>query len=128
MIDYDGRRFRAVANTANGETSADTIFQYRQSGSVISAEYRGGAIVAGHLLGLVDADGSLDFRYHQVNDRGEIQTGECRSIPERLPDGRLRLHERWQWTSGDRSSGTSTIEEIVDAGGRDGPSSSMPAV
>ena len=46
MIDYDGRRFRAVANTANGETSADTIFQYRQSGNLISAEYSGGSIVA----------------------------------------------------------------------------------
>jgi hypothetical protein len=39
-------------------------------------------------------------------------TGICRSTPEILPDGRIRLHEKWQWTSGDRSSGESIVEEI----------------
>lgn len=101
-----------MANTANGETTSETIFEYRQSGDILTASYSGGPIKSGHLLGLVSANGALDFRYHQINDRGEIQTGECRSIPETLPDGRIRLHETWQWTSGDRSSGTSIVEEI----------------
>jgi hypothetical protein len=112
-INYDGRTFRAVSNTENGETSADTIFSYRQEGSILSADYSGGAIVIGHMLGLVDEDGSLDFRYHQINQHNEIMTGMCRSVPEVLPDGRIRLHESWQWTSGEGSSGTSIVEEIV---------------
>jgi hypothetical protein len=29
-----------------------------------------------------------------------------------LGNGKIRLHETWQWTSGDFSSGTSIIEEI----------------
>ena len=32
---------------------------------------------------------------------------------ERLPDGRLRFKESWQWLSGDRSAGTSEIEEVA---------------
>lgn len=40
-------------------------------------------------------------------------TGICRSTPEILEDGRIRLHEEWIWTSGDQSSGKSIIEEIV---------------
>jgi len=40
-------------------------------------------------------------------------TGVCRSTPELLPDGRIRLHEKWQWTCGDRASGESIIEEIL---------------
>ena len=39
-------------------------------------------------------------------------TGLCRSRLEILPDGRYRLHEDWQWTGGDKSRGTSTIEEV----------------
>jgi hypothetical protein len=39
-------------------------------------------------------------------------TGRCHSIPEQLSDGRIRLHEQWQWTSGDLSSGESIVEEI----------------
>lgn len=35
------------------------------------------------------------MRYHQVNDRGELMTGTRRSIPELLPEGRIRLHESW---------------------------------
>jgi hypothetical protein len=58
------------------------------------------------------AHGQLDMRYHQVNRSGALQTGVCQSIPEMLPDGRVRLHETWQWTSGDASSGHSVVEEI----------------
>ena len=63
-------------------------------------------------MALVDAEGCLDMRYHQVNDRGELMTGACRSTPELLPDGRIRLHEEWRWTSGDGSGGSSVLEEV----------------
>lgn len=112
MINYDGRRFRAVQNTENGETSAETIFLYKQIGQVLTSQYVGGRIVSGHLIGLVDAEGRIDMCYHQVNDKGELMTGICRSIPEVLANGKVRLHETWQWTSGDRSLGTSIIEEF----------------
>ena len=112
MINYNGKRFRPVQNTANGETSAETIFHYRQEGNVLTSTYSGGRIVSGHLIALVDEEGCIDMRYHQVNDRGELMTGTCRSLPELLPEGRIRLHESWQWTSGDRSSGSSVLEEI----------------
>jgi hypothetical protein len=39
-------------------------------------------------------------------------TGKCFSKPEIIDDGRIRLHEKWQWTSGDFSQGESIVEEI----------------
>jgi len=39
-------------------------------------------------------------------------TGKCKSRPEILENGKIRLHERWQWTCGDMSKGTSVLEEI----------------
>ena len=109
---YHNRRFRSVATSGNGEVDAATLFLYQQDGDVIWADYSGGAIVRGHLLGLVRPDGSLDFHYHHLNWEGALMTGICISTPEVLPDGRLRLHERWRWTSGDGSSGESVIEEV----------------
>jgi hypothetical protein len=110
---YDGRRFRSVSNSGSGEVGAETELAYRQDGDVVWAEYAGGQIRKGTLVArVVDAAGSLEMRYAHVNLRGELQTGECRSVPERLADGRLRLHETWRWTSGDLTSGTSVIEEI----------------
>lgn len=112
MINYDGRRFRSVRNSSSGEVSEDTIFEYHQSGPLVHAEYKGGEIVFGTLIAVAAEDGSLDMRYQHLNRRGELMTGICRSTPEVLSDGRIRLHERWQWTSGDRTSGNSIVDEI----------------
>ena len=111
-MNYNGKTFRPLVNAPNGEVSGDTAFYYRQTGNIVTAEYAGGQVVSGHLIALVDEKGCLDMRYHHINDKGELQTGVCRSVPERLPDGRIRLHERWRWTSGDGSEGESVVEEV----------------
>ncbi|MCZ4408523.1 n-acetylglutamate synthase [Cryomorphaceae bacterium 1068] len=111
-MNYDGKKFRPVQNTENGETSAETTFEYRQIGNILTSEYSGGQILKGHLIGLVAEDGSIDMRYHQVNTKGNLMTGRCYSRPERMTDGRIRLHENWEWTSGDKSKGMSVLEEI----------------
>jgi hypothetical protein len=111
MISYNNKTFRPVQNTENGETSSDTLFYYHQVGNILTSEYSGGQIVKGHLIGIVSPEGMIDMRYHQVNQSGELMTGICVSTPELLPNGKIRLHEKWTWTSGDGSSGYSIIEE-----------------
>ncbi|MEG3659026.1 n-acetylglutamate synthase [Arenibacter palladensis] len=111
-MNYNNKKFKTVLNSNNGETSKETIFLYRQKGNILTSEYQGGQIVKGHLIGLVDKEGNIDMRYHQVNDKGELMTGVCNSRPEILSTGKIRLHENWQWTSGDKSFGKSIIEEI----------------
>jgi hypothetical protein len=111
MIDYNNKTFKPIQNSENGETSAETVFLYKQQNNLLTSDYSGGKIKYGHLLGMVDEKGIIDMRYHQVNVKGEIMTGTCISTPELLPNGKIRLHETWQWTSGDRSAGASIIEE-----------------
>jgi hypothetical protein len=113
-VSYEGRRFRSVENSASGEVGPETVFAYRQSGDVVSATYEGGGVRSGVLIATADGGGNLDARYAHVNEAGDLMTGECRTTPEVLPDGRLRLHEEWRWTSGDGSSGRSVVEEIGD--------------
>ena len=111
-MNYHNKKFRPVSNTENGETSEATLFHYQQEGAILTCTYSGGQIVSGQLIGLVDKDGKIDMRYQQVNSKGELMTGICHSTPEILTDGRIRLHETWQWTSGDCSKGNSVLEEI----------------
>jgi len=111
-INYHNRSFRPIQNSDNGETSSETIFLYQQEGNILTSAYRGGQIQKGHLIGLVDEHGNINMRYHQVNSRGELMTGICHSRPEVLPNGKIRLHEEWQWTSGDQSKGASILEEV----------------
>ncbi len=110
-MNYNNKIFRPIANSENGETSNGTVFIYKQTGKILTSEYAGGKIKSGHLIGLVDQNGNIDMRYHQVNHEGEIMTGICKSKPEILENGKIRLHESWEWTSGDKSKGQSIIEE-----------------
>jgi hypothetical protein len=111
MINYNNKTFRPVSNTENGEISEETIFLYKQDGNILTSNYSGGKICSGHLIGLVDDNGIIEMSYHQVNDRHELMTGICTSTPEILPNGKIRLYEVWQWTSGNKSKGQSIIEE-----------------
>ena len=111
-VNYDGRKFRPRSNTPNGDTSEATIFEYRHTGDIVWGTYSGGTVKFGTLVASVRGDGSLDMRYQHLDEAGTFKTGTCRSRLEVLPDGRYRLHEEWQWTSPDTSSGRSVIEEI----------------
>jgi len=113
-INYEGRLFRSVENSSDGEVDGDTRFHYRQRGDVVWATYEGGGVGFGTLVAAVDREGRLDMRYAHVNAAGAMMTGVCESTPEVLPDGRIRLHERWRWTGGGQGAGESVIEEIPD--------------
>lgn len=112
LIWYGGRLFRPLKTEGASETSGDTIFKYEQNGDHVTATYSGGNIAFGHLIARVQLDGSLDMRYHHRNKSNELMTGICTSVPEILPNGKLRLHETWQWTCRDHSHGTSILEEF----------------
>lgn len=112
-INYDNKKFSSVRNSETGEVSSKTVFHYHQKEAVVWAEYSGGGIVFGTLIAKVDENGKLDMRYQHINKDGELMTGKCLSTPEILKDRRIRLHEKWQWTSGDFSKGESIIEEII---------------
>lgn len=110
---YNGRIFTTKENTSNGEVDSKTIFHYFQDDNGVWGEYAGGEIVKGFLVGFVSQDNSLLFNYVHTNTAGIIRSGTCTSVPEILPDGRLLMHEKWQWLNGDRSKGESLLIEIL---------------
>jgi hypothetical protein len=111
-IHYGGRLFRPVSTEGASDTGSDTIFKYEQRRDLLTGTYSGGEISYGHLIGLVDGAGRIDMRYHHLTVDGELKTGICHSIPEFLDNGKIRLHERWQWTSGEQTKGRSVLEEL----------------
>ena len=106
----EGRRFSAVHNVG-GEVDASTVFVYHQENDAVWGRYSGGAVRVGFLVG-TRAEDELDIRYTQLNVSGETSTGHCRARIAALPDGRLRLDEKWEWESRD-GAGTSVVEELT---------------
>lgn len=109
---YHGKAFRSVQNSQSGEVSGETTFYYEQKGAVISARYHGGNIREGNILGRVDVNGTIHMSYQHWNKDNEFRAGVCISTPERLPNGKIRLHESWEWTNGIQGRGQSIIEEL----------------
>ncbi|MCC8193438.1 MAG: n-acetylglutamate synthase [Deltaproteobacteria bacterium] len=110
-INYDGRTFSPVVNSETGEVSSATHFHYHQDSDIFWAEYSGGEILRGFMIGLVRPDGQLEFKYQHLNKDRAIRLGECLSTPEILADGRIRLHESWRWLDGEQQKGTSIVDE-----------------
>lgn len=111
-MDLDGKIFKALSNTGSGEVDGQTVFTYHQEEDLVWAEYSGGRILKGHLLGKWN-EGKLEINYHHINLEGRIMAGKCISVPESLDDGRLKLNEKWRWYNGDQSVGTSEIVEVI---------------
>jgi hypothetical protein len=112
MYNYNNKVFKSICNTLNGEVGLETTFYYKQKGNIVTATYSGGNILQGNLIALVNNNGVLNMHYHHINNQQQIMTGICISTPELMPNNKIRLSEKWQWTNGDKSSGESIIEEV----------------
>lgn len=110
-IDYDGKIFIPQSNTENGEVDEETIFHYFQGNDLFWAEYSGGDVLKGHMVGTVAENGELDFHYQHMNKGRQVRIGKCHSIPHILENGKITLQEKWQWLNGDLSSGESMVVE-----------------
>ncbi len=102
-----------VKTAENGVVDADTIFRFHQEGNTITAEYSGGKIKAGFLVGAFTAS-VLDFTYCQQRVSGELDHGKSRcllSVDEAR--GKLRLEEQFEMdTEGGRAAGTNVFLEM----------------
>ncbi|ELZ88503.1 hypothetical protein C453_01525 [Haloferax elongans ATCC BAA-1513] len=111
-LSVDGRVFKSVSNDADGDVGGETYFWFEQTDDLIHARYHGGSVRLGHLVGHHLGD-TLDFRYTHVTVDGDTATGHSVDRIERLDDGRLRLHEEWEWDS-KPGSGSSVLEEVPE--------------
>ena len=111
-ISYDGKCLIPLENTENGEVNGNTMFLYHQDGNILWADYSGGEIVRGYLVGTVAENGELDFYYQHINVQKQIRVGVCHSVPEVLENGKIKLSEKWQWLNGDKSEGSSLLVEV----------------
>ncbi|MGW0208530.1 hypothetical protein ACWDZ8_22905 [Streptomyces sp. NPDC003233] len=107
----DGLILAPVADQAPGQVGTRTRFAYHEEDGAIWAEYAGGDVVRGHLVGTREGD-RLDFRYVQLKTDGTTSAGHCVSTVVELPDGRVRLEETWEWES-QAGAGTSVVEEVT---------------
>ena len=109
----DGVTVFVSSTAANGVVDAETRIAFQQKGGRVIGRYRGGRVRRGVLVGAA-AGSVLEFRYLQVEDSGEIHGGRSRCEMTRTPEGRLRIFERFAWTTRP-GEGTNVFDELPEA-------------
>ena len=109
-VSVDGVTMFVSSTADSGVVDARTHIASRQRGPRIIGRYEGGKIRRGVLVGSVSGT-ILTFRYLQVEASGEIHGGRSTGELARTPDGRLRILERFSWTTRD-GSGTNVFDEL----------------
>ena len=103
IFTLEDRFFTVVENSDSGEVSDKTIFSYHQKDNTIWAEYSGGTIEKGFLIGKMDDKHHLHFSYQHINRAGKLKSGICDSEPK-IENGKLRFYEKWKWTDGEEGT------------------------
>jgi hypothetical protein len=97
-IELDGLRMNAVETDPNGVIDRDTIFMFHQDGDRVHAEYAGGRIERGYLVGRLSGT-ALEFRYCQREANGTLGSGASTCEVERDEESRVRIVENFTWES-----------------------------
>lgn len=110
-LDFDGKTFRVVRNDGPGaEVNEATVFHFRQQGDIVHADYFGGGVQVGKLVGTL-AGSTMRHRYVQVNGQGEFSAGQSTDQIEFTPEGKMRIIDSWTWEDG-RGRGLCVFEEV----------------
>ncbi|MGL5824646.1 MAG: hypothetical protein ACRCYU_07395 [Nocardioides sp.] len=110
MMSYEGRLFQK-AGGGDG-----TVARYRQHGDLVWADFTGGSVRRGAILGTCAPDGTLRLGYTMVLAAGDLISGHTVSVPQWQVDGRLMLREEWQRYGAAATSGVSYLEEVDPSG------------
>jgi len=107
-----GRAFVTVGNP-HGVSGADTVFHYHVGDDLITAEYHGGRVAHGHVIGRATGYDTIATLYHSLTTDGELLAGWSRGRVGVDAEGRTTLTFEWAWLSGAEGGGESAYVELV---------------
>lgn len=92
------------------EVTQETIFHFGQQGDLVWAEYSGGKVRVGRLVGVINGD-RLNHSYVQINSENKINSGEGTSRLVLNEYSKIEIIEEWEWKS-QEGKGKSVMTEI----------------
>lgn len=97
QFNLDGLKMNAIKTDPNGIIGPETIFSFTQKNNVVRAEYSGGRIQHGYLIGILNGS-KLHFRYCQLQTTGELDSGES-NCELRFENNLIQIIENFAWES-----------------------------
>ena len=111
MHDFNNKRFALLQNSENGQVNTDTIFEYKQDGNLVTADYFGGTIRYGKIIADLQGD-KLIMLYQCMTTGNELRAGKAIAEISVTEIGKIKLDLAWEWLTNGNDKGTSEYIEM----------------
>ena len=74
-INFNNKRFILIDNSENGKVNSDTIFEYKQDGNLVTADYYGGSVKYGKIIAHIQND-KLEMLYQCLTIDNQLKAGK----------------------------------------------------
>jgi hypothetical protein len=109
--DLNNKRFVLVKNSENGLVNSETIFEYKQEGNLVTADYYGGMIRYGKIIARLEND-QLQMSYQFMTIHDEVKAGKAISTLSKTENSKIKMKLNWQWLTEGQEQGVSEYNEI----------------
>jgi hypothetical protein len=110
MISLNNIKMNVIKTSENGVVNNETIFNFQQHGTLVHANYSGGQIEKGYLVGKMSYK-QLKFTYCQVQIDGTLDTGKS-TVEIEIFNKKIRLIEHFEWASRPGVYGINIFQEL----------------
>lgn len=111
VYNFDRKRFALLQNSESGQVSSQTVFDYRQEGELVTADYFGGSVRYGKIIAKLNGD-QLEMLYQCMTKDRELKAGKATAAVSKSADGKIKLLLDWQWITGGQEQGQSEYIEL----------------
>lgn len=109
-FNFNNKTFSLIENTENGKVNSETLFDYKQEGDLVTADYSGGNIIYGKIIGHLK-DNSINMLYQCLTATNELKAGKAIAKISLTENKKIKLKLNWQWLDGPNETGTSEYLE-----------------
>lgn len=109
-FNFNNKTFSLISNSEEGKVNAETIFEYKQKDNLITADYYGGIIQYGKIIGILK-ESKINMLYQCLTINNELKAGKAIAEVSFTDDEKIKLKLNWEWLDGKGEKGVSEYLE-----------------
>jgi len=110
-FNLNNKKFALVQNSANGQVNTETVFEYKQDGNLVTADYFGGTIRYGKIIAELKGD-ELNMLYQCLTADGQLKAGKAVAKISFTENSKMKLNLNWEWLTNSNEKGKSEYIEV----------------
>lgn len=110
-FDFNNKKFALIENSENGQVNSETVFEYKQDGNLVTADYFGGTIRYGKIIAELNGD-RLNMLYQCLTTANQLKAGKAKAKISLTNEGNMKLSLSWEWLTNGNDKGRSEYIEI----------------